>query len=571
MGGIPFTTLDDAREGCGRPSRKVAGGRAAPARAADRLFTLALLNSRLAQVFLALTLGYADQNPGSPSAHFYVGDVQKQPFPAEFPESVTVLGSTMIGLRRCADVTEETTHSFVTPFLLGYRGATLEQRHAEGVCASEDRDVAAMEAQARIDLIAAGLYALTPDDRRVLDEEVEANPATFPASVPPDWSDERFAAAHLSKEAVAAPGPAATASATALRRAWLGGKRQKHRDIADLALLFGVHPSVIVDARRRLGLMRPEDLARAAHGLISYCVGCAFGRWDILVGQRAGETACQRGRTVASRSPGEAGEEAPDPAQGARGNSCALGDPFAPLPRCSPGMLQDADGLPLSPAELPADYPLRPPLDGILVDDPSEEADITRVVRRALEALFGAATPAIAEELRTALGADLRTYLRQSFFDAHLKAYSGSQRQAPLYWQVSSASRGYGLWLYYPLLQRDTLATALGKFVDPKLTGETEVLARLRREAAEPGASRALKKQAVEQEALVADVAAFRDVLRAAATTFEVDFSDGAVLNAAALAGLMRWKKAAEAAAALRKGEPAWSAAARRAKARAVR
>ncbi len=190
-----------------------------------------------------------------------------------------------------------------------------------------------------------------------------------------------------------------------------------------------------VDARRRLGLMRPADLARAAHGLISYGVGCAFGRWDIRVGQRAGETACQRGRTVASRSPGEAGEEAPDPAQGARGDSAALGDPFAPLPRCSPGMLQDADGRPLSPADLPANYPLRPPLDGILVDDPSEEVDITRVVRRALEALFGAATPAIAEELRTALGVDLRTYQRQSFFDAHLKAYSGSQRRVPLYWQ----------------------------------------------------------------------------------------------------------------------------------------
>ncbi len=70
----------------------------------------------------------------------------------------------------------------------------------------------------------------------------------------------------------------------------------------------------------------------------------------------------------------------------------------------------------------------------------------------------------------------------------------------------------------------------------------------------------------MEQEALLADVAAFRDALRAAAATFEVDFSDGAVLNAAPLAGLMRWKKAAEAAAALRKGEPARSAAVRRAR-----
>jgi len=368
-----------------------------------------------------------------------------------------------------------------------------------------------------------------------VDEEVEANPATFPATVPPDWSDRAFAAAYLTKEPVAVAKSVETDGATALRRAWLAGKRQKHRDIGDLALLFGVHPSVIMQARRRLGLVRPEDLASAAHGLVSYCVGCAFGRWDVRVGQRAAATEWD------------------------------LGDPFAPLPRCSPGMLQDRAGLPLHPADLPANYPLRPPLDGLLVDDAADPGDLYRAVRRVLAVLFEASAPAFEEEMRVALGtADLPTYLRRDFFPAHVKEYSGSQRQAPIYWQLQSPARKYGVWIYYPRLHRDTLATALGKFVEPKVAGETETLASLRARAADPGAARATKLAVAAQEALLADVTSFRDALRAAARGFEVDFADGAVLNAAPLAGLLRWKAAGEAAAALRKGEPAWSAAARR-------
>ena len=127
-------------------------------------------------------------------------------------------------------------------------------------------------------------------------------------------------------------------------------------------------------------------------------------------------------------------------------------------------------------------------------------------------------------------------------------------------------------WRDYPLdAVRDAIVNAVAHR-DYTIGGaDIEILARLRHEATEPGASRNLKKQAVDQEALVTDVAAFRDALRAAAATFDVDSSDGAALYAAPLAGLMRWKKPTEAAMALRQGEPAWSAAARRAKAWAHR
>lgn len=503
----------------------------------------AIMNSQVFSVFLAFGASAADQDPASISKSYEIGLVQQQPLPALHGDRrLTDYGRDAIDRMRSVDCADETTHAFVALAELGCSEGTLEERHAASIRSMEDRILASMDAQNRIDDIVAELYELSPSDRCVIWEEIEANPATLPAAVPLDWSDELFTIAYLTKDAVPVRVPDPPLTATDLRRAWLAGKRQKHRSIADLALLFGVHPSVIVEARRRLGLMRSEEFAAACHSLVSYCVGCAFGRWDVRVGQRAADTTFN------------------------------LGDPFAPLPSCSPGMLQDAQGLPLSPVDVPPDYPLRPPLDGLLADDPSDGADIVRAVHRVLEVLFGPTAPGIEDEIRAALRvADLRTYLRQSFFAAHLKEYSASQRQAPIYWQLVSPERRYGLWIYYPRLNRDTPAMALGKFVEPKLTHETAVLADLRRQAAEPGTPRSLKRRLSDQEALVADLVAFRDSLRTVATNFDVDFNDGAVLNAAPLAQLMRWPKANEAAAALRRGEPAWSAAARRHRARSGR
>ena len=59
----------------------------------------------------------------------------------------------------------------------------------------------------------------------------------------------------------------------------------------------------------------------------SYLMGCVFGRWDIRFAT---------------------GARQPDP----------LSDPFAPLPVCPPGMLQNYQGLPARESDLPGDYPL---------------------------------------------------------------------------------------------------------------------------------------------------------------------------------------------------------------------
>lgn len=186
---------------------------------------------------------------------------------------------------------------------------------------------------------------------------------------------------------------------------------------------------------------------------VSYFFGVIFGRWDIRYA--TGEQA------------------APE-----------LPDPFAPLPVCPPGQLQNAQGLPLGEEEVGRmkeegnwNYPIEIPWDGILVDDPNHPLDIERRVREVIEIIWngkggGPTAEAIEHEACEILGVkSLRDYFRKptGFFADHLKRYSKSRRQAPIYWPLSTASGSYTLWIYYHRLTDQTLHTVLADFLEPKI------------------------------------------------------------------------------------------------------
>jgi hypothetical protein len=65
-------------------------------------------------------------------------------------------------------------------------------------------------------------------------------------------------------------------------------------------------------------------------------------------------------------------------------------------------------------------------------------------------------------------------------FDHHIKRYSKSRRNAPIYWLLQSDHRNYGLWLYYHRLDQDTLFKALQGYVNAKLAREEQRLGTLR-------------------------------------------------------------------------------------------
>jgi hypothetical protein len=189
-----------------------------------------------------------------------------------------------------------------------------------------------------------------------------------------------------------------------------------------------------------------RDAADYTALVTEYFLGTVFGRWDIRY----------------------ATDERPAP---------ELPDPFSPLPVCPPGMLQGDDGRPLSPEagrRLRAEgrYPLDVAWDGILVDDENHPEDIVARVRAAIEVIWKDRAEAIEQEACGILSLKtLRDYFRRpaALFADHLKRYSKSRRQAPIYWPLSTKSSSYTLWIYYHRLTDQTLHTCLADFLDPKI------------------------------------------------------------------------------------------------------
>jgi hypothetical protein len=263
------------------------------------------------------------------------------------------------------------------------------------------------------------------------------------------------------------------------------------------------------------------DNSSLISGLISYYIGSLFGRWDIRYAT---------------------GEKQPP----------ELPDPFAPLPACSPGMLQGEDGLPL--LEAPPGYPLRIDDDGILVDDEYHPEDIITRLREVLALLWGDKADSIEQETCEILSVkSLREYFRKpsagGFWDSHMKRYSKSRRKAPIYWLLQSSKKNYALWIYYHRLTPDTLFRALERYVKPKIQMEENRLAEMQSELKKAGtggaAVKKLEKAVEKQESFVGELSDFKEKLERAASLFlEPDLDDGVVLTIAPLHELVPWKEA---------------------------
>lgn len=274
---------------------------------------------------------------------------------------------------------------------------------------------------------------------------------------------------------------------------------------------------------------------RLTSSLLSWALGVAFGRWDVRL------------------------------ATGQRPIPPLPDDPFAPLPKYSPGMLVDSVVLAGKAERL--EYPVEISPDGILVDDPESPDDMVSRVRDVFEAVWRDRADDIESEACEILGvSDLRDYFRDPklFFDYHIKQYSRSRRKAPIYWLLQSPKRSYGVWLYYHRLNKDTLFKVLAMHVEPKIRLEQARLDQMRAKRRELGAggseAKRMERAIDRHEVLMSDLHTFRDRLRRAAELYlEPDLDDGVVLNMAPLGELVPWKEPGVYWEALRRGEYAWS------------
>jgi hypothetical protein len=233
--------------------------------------------------------------------------------------------------------------------------------------------------------------------------------------------------------------------------------------------------------------------------------------------------------------------------------------------------LQNAQGLPARPEDVPAAYPVRIPWDGILVDDPNHPLDLERRVREVIEIIWsgkdgGPTAEAIEHEACEILGVrSLRDYFRKptGFFADHLKRYSKSRRQAPIYWPLSTASGSYTLWIYYHRLTPDTLFKAQQQFLEPKLKTVEEDIHRLRTMLANNEGGAKERSQLEKLETLSDELKEMHTEIEHWAKRWKPNLNDGVLITACPLWKLFRmpkWRKALEACwKALERGDYDWA------------
>ena len=321
-----------------------------------------------------------------------------------------------------------------------------------------------------------------------------------------------------------------------------------------------------------------EDRARAVGDLLMWCVGVAFGRWDVRM----------------------AGDQSLIP---------KLQGPFDRLPQVAPGGLVGPDALPARPNRIASeawlrarpdvislpepgsfdgpghiaasDYPVPVAWDGVLVDDPGHRRDIVGMVREVLRFVYGPGRAGMIEDealdiLRNSgtRPASLRDWFRSqragglglSFFDFHIRRYSKSRRKAPIYWRLcTNSGRGqsrYGVWLYCHRLTDDTLWTVLNDHVGPRREREERKAEELKRriEGARRGEVRELEGEREEATSVLEELESFEGELRRVAEGgWAPELDDGVVINLAPLHAVVPWQEPENVWTKLERGDYDWA------------
>lgn len=429
----------------------------------DLAWTIALLSSRVVTFLLSLSQGRTGD-----AAQFEVGLVKRLPWPDPTPAQRDELG--LLALKSFqATVTlrawQETSHFFTTPPALRSLGNSLEARFNYWTKIQQQARHSLSQLRSRIDALSLDIYGVTESDAALLAETAEALPDN------PGDSEEDESLCPESDQ-----------------------------------------------------LTEVEEFGRS---LVSYCVGCAFGRWD------------PRWKDL---PPLEAGTVAPT----------------SPLPSTSLG-------------EMPVPLSIRAQenciaSDGVLVDDEHGPNDIVTKVRCTIESFFADFSESAEEEAKEMIAVkQLRDYFRKpgkgGFWDDHISRYSKSRRKAPIYWLLQSTKKNYSIWLYYHRLDKDILFKALVNYVEPKIRLESDRLDSLRAQKGEGGkASKKLDKEIEKQEDFLSELRDFEEKLRRAAELHLVpDLNDGVVLNIAPLHELVPWKEAEKYWEELLEGKYEWS------------
>ena len=166
--------------------------------------------------------------------------------------------------------------------------------------------------------------------------------------------------------------------------------------------------------------------------------------------------------------------------------------------------------------EEPADRP------AILVDDEGHADDLTARAR------------AVAERVQVDVPENLRGWLAKEYFPLHVKMYSKSRRQAPIYWQLATPSASYSVWLYIHAFSKDTFFRLAERLCRAEARAR-RAAPRIASERALRQASAAERRELAAQEGFVEELRAFLDEVKRVSPLWKPNLDDGVIINFAPL------------------------------------
>ncbi|MFH0979913.1 MAG: BREX-1 system adenine-specific DNA-methyltransferase PglX [Planctomycetota bacterium] len=480
---------------------------------------LATYGSRAFGYLLEFNVASGDSvHSGSAARHYEIGSVASVPIPLVTGLSDDIAADIIAIWRRKAtrDARDETSRYFVLPWPECAVGGV---RECSAALRNDDMraSIAVLAEASKSERAVRDLYGFDCAAEAACEAEFGPDVTGYPREVTNDlrhllptlWTVDM-------SEVVASTSRALGCARFISKMTFLADRR-----LELLCHRFHVHPQAIADALRQLPVTQAEAGATARAGC-SYTFGVAVGRWDVCFA--SGE------------------RPAPTPLS-----------PFAQLPVCPPGQLQNEQGLPITKddvARLKAegcwDYPIKFPWDGILVDDLGHALDIESRVHQVLQTIWKGGWEAVERETCETLGVrTLRDYYRKptGFFEDHIKRYSKSRRKAPIYWQLATPSASYSVWLYYHRFTSDTFYKVLNDYVKPKLDHEQRKLDRLPADAG-PEPTRSQRAEIDQQETFVAELRTFAEEIERIAPLWNPDLNDGVIINFAPLWRLVPQHKA---------------------------
>lgn len=168
-----------------------------------------------------------------------------------------------------------------------------------------------------------------------------------------------------------------------------------------------------------------------------------------------------------------------------------------------------------------------------------DSEELSRLVLKEAENIFSSDDLSNIEDSFVKAGCEVYIELSNpsKYFDFHLKMYSRSRRQAPVYWPLQTSDKRYCYWVYYPLISNQTLFDIVNNKVDPEISVlKSKVL----------DAGKTDVNNEAELSSSLENLEFFRDELLRISKYWKPDFNDGVIVSAAPLWSLFQhgsWRK----------------------------